>query len=65
MGGNEDAITDVRSAAEAVSSADDEVPVHQIESLCMRCGENVKFSCKPPLLPFPAFYSLFTVGNDV
>ncbi|KAK9159614.1 hypothetical protein Syun_005955 [Stephania yunnanensis] len=36
-------IVDVGSAAEAVSAADDDSappPLHQIESLCMRCGEN-------------------------
>lgn len=44
MGGNGDAITDVRSADEAVSSADDEasMPIHQIEGLCMSV-ERVKF----------------------
>ncbi|KAK9138723.1 hypothetical protein Sjap_009317 [Stephania japonica] len=35
-------IVDVGSAADAVSAADDSVaPLHQIESLCMRCGENI------------------------
>lgn len=34
-------IVDVGSAAEAVSAEDDaSAPLHQIESLCMRCGEN-------------------------
>ncbi|KAI3994636.1 hypothetical protein MKX01_027526 [Papaver californicum] len=34
-------ITDVRSAVEAVSAEDDsQTPLHQIESLCMRCHEN-------------------------
>ncbi|OVA05104.1 zinc finger protein [Macleaya cordata] len=36
-----DPIVDVRSAAEAVSADDESMaPLHQIESLCMRCGEN-------------------------
>ncbi|XP_043694775.1 zinc finger protein ZPR1 homolog [Telopea speciosissima] len=35
-----DPIVDVGSAVEAVSADDDAVPLHQIESLCMRCGEN-------------------------
>ncbi|KAL5990861.1 hypothetical protein ACLOJK_011766 [Asimina triloba] len=35
----DDTVVDVRSAVEAVS-AEDDAPLHQIESLCMRCGEN-------------------------
>ncbi|KAJ4965823.1 hypothetical protein NE237_017672 [Protea cynaroides] len=35
-----DPIVDVGLAVEAVSADDDAVPLHQIESLCMRCGEN-------------------------
>ncbi|KAF5798192.1 putative Zinc finger, ZPR1-type, ZPR1, A/B domain, ZPR1, zinc finger domain-containing protein [Helianthus annuus] len=31
---------DVRSVVEAVSTDDDDAPVYQVESLCMRCGEN-------------------------
>lgn len=34
-------IMDVRSVVEAVSTEDDDAPVYQVESLCMRCGENV------------------------
>ncbi|XP_077226694.1 uncharacterized protein LOC143860068 [Tasmannia lanceolata] len=37
---NAEPIVDVRSAAEAVSAEDDATPLQQIESLCMRCGEN-------------------------
>ncbi|XP_024973720.1 zinc finger protein ZPR1-like isoform X3 [Cynara cardunculus var. scolymus] len=33
-------IMDVRSVVEAVSTDDDDAPVYQVESLCMRCGEN-------------------------
>ena len=36
----DDVIADVGDAAEAFS-ADDGAPLHEIESLCMRCGENV------------------------
>lgn len=36
---------DVRSVVEAVSTTndnvDDDAPVYQVESLCMRCGDNV------------------------
>ena len=32
---------DVRSAVEAVTNDTDDAPVYQVESLCMRCGENV------------------------
>lgn len=37
---------DVRSVVEAVSVStndddDDNTPIYQVESLCMRCGENV------------------------
>lgn len=37
---HDDVIADVGDAAEALT-ADDGAPLHQIESLCMRCGENV------------------------
>ncbi|XP_073005458.1 uncharacterized protein [Typha latifolia] len=36
-------VVDIRSVAEAVAADEDDVsasPLHQIESLCMRCGEN-------------------------
>ncbi|KAH9605042.1 hypothetical protein KSS87_003136 [Heliosperma pusillum] len=33
-------IVDVRSVVEAVSAEDDEVPIYEVESLCMRCHEN-------------------------
>lgn len=32
---------DVRSVVEAVSAEDSDAPVYEVESLCMRCGENV------------------------
>ncbi|OWM74707.1 hypothetical protein CDL15_Pgr004670 [Punica granatum] len=35
---------DVRSAVEAVSADDGDAPLYQVESLCMRCGENVLLS---------------------
>jgi zinc finger protein len=35
-----DQIVDVRSAVEAISLENPDAPVYQIESLCMRCGEN-------------------------
>ncbi|XP_076935701.1 zinc finger chaperone ZPR1-like [Bidens hawaiensis] len=31
---------DVRSVVEAVSTDEDDAPVYQVESLCMRCGQN-------------------------
>ncbi|XP_022892473.1 zinc finger protein ZPR1-like isoform X2 [Olea europaea var. sylvestris] len=33
-------IVDVRSVVEAVSAEDSDAPVYEVESLCMRCGEN-------------------------
>ncbi|CAI9270987.1 unnamed protein product [Lactuca saligna] len=33
-------ILDVRSVVEAISTDDDNAPVYQVESLCMRCHEN-------------------------
>ncbi|KAB8392298.1 hypothetical protein FH972_024813 [Carpinus fangiana] len=33
-------IVDVRSVVEAVSADDSDAPLYQVESLCMRCGEN-------------------------
>ncbi|KAK4254704.1 hypothetical protein QN277_010046 [Acacia crassicarpa] len=38
--GNREQVVDVRSVVEAVSAEDGDVPVYQVESLCMRCGEN-------------------------
>ena len=39
-------VMDVRSVVEAVSTDDDDAPVYQVESLCMRCGENVSMHAK-------------------
>lgn len=53
--GEKETVIDVGSAAESIASGEEtEVPFHQIESLCMRCGENVR--------PFSLFAgaSLFT-----
>ncbi|CAI9773335.1 unnamed protein product [Fraxinus pennsylvanica] len=33
-------IVDVRSVVEAVSAEDSDAPLYEVESLCMRCGEN-------------------------
>ncbi|KAI4296961.1 hypothetical protein L6164_036876 [Bauhinia variegata] len=38
--GNREQIVDVRSVVEAVSAEEGDAPVYQVESLCMRCGEN-------------------------
>ncbi|KAL2902312.1 Zinc finger protein ZPR1 [Bienertia sinuspersici] len=40
MEGTTDQIVDVRSVVEAVSSEDYDVPIYQVESLCMNCREN-------------------------
>ncbi|XP_041005273.1 zinc finger protein ZPR1-like [Juglans microcarpa x Juglans regia] len=37
---NKEQIVDVRSVVEAVSADDNGAPLYQVESLCMRCGEN-------------------------
>ncbi|KAL7602312.1 hypothetical protein Lser_V15G22236 [Lactuca serriola] len=37
---NDSTVMDVRSVVEAVSTDDDDAPLYQVESLCMRCGEN-------------------------
>ncbi|KAB1210465.1 Zinc finger protein ZPR1 [Morella rubra] len=37
---NREQIVDVRSVVEAVSADDGDAPLYQVESLCMRCGEN-------------------------
>ncbi|KAK9716487.1 hypothetical protein RND81_06G236700 [Saponaria officinalis] len=37
---NKEQIVDVRSVVEAVSAEDDEVPIYEVESLCMRCHDN-------------------------
>lgn len=39
---NKEQIVDVRSVVEAVSADDGDAPLYQVESLCMRCGENVR-----------------------
>ncbi len=48
-------INDVRSAAEALSATDQTAaanPIQEIESLCMRCRENVSVSAGPLLCDF-------------
>ncbi|KAG8662546.1 hypothetical protein MANES_01G122000v8 [Manihot esculenta] len=42
-GSNKEQVVDVRSVVEAISGEDDnnDAPLYQVESLCMRCGENV------------------------
>ncbi|XP_021888039.1 zinc finger protein ZPR1 isoform X2 [Carica papaya] len=42
MESSKDEIVDVRSVVEAISADDDSIdtPLYQVESLCMRCGEN-------------------------
>ncbi|XP_074273601.1 uncharacterized protein LOC141597146 [Silene latifolia] len=40
MEAKKEQIVDVRSVVEAVSAEDDEVPIYEVESLCMRCHEN-------------------------
>lgn len=50
-----DQIVDVGSVVEAVSADDGDAPLYSLESLCMRCGENVSFS------PFSATFS-FSFG---
>lgn len=40
---NKEEIVDVKSVVEAVSAEDGDAPIYQVESLCMRCGENVSF----------------------
>jgi hypothetical protein len=55
-------INDVRSAAEALSAADQTAaanPIQEIESLCMRCRENVSVSVGPLLCDFVLSLSLF------
>lgn len=39
---NKEEIVDVKSVVE-VSAEDGDAPIYQVESLCMRCGENVSF----------------------
>lgn len=41
MESNKDQIVDVGSVVEAVSADDNDVPIYEVESLCMSCGENV------------------------
>jgi len=45
-------IVDVGSVVEAVSAEDGDAPLYSLDSLCMRCGENVSFSHFPPPLAF-------------
>ena len=56
-------VVDLRSAAES-AAADEEAhatPLHEIESLCMRCGENV--SAPVPYLSFLHGSVLFGSGR--
>lgn len=44
MENKKDEIVDVRSVVEAIAASEDsnsDAPLYQVESLCMRCGENV------------------------
>lgn len=41
MENNKEEIVDVGSVVEAVSADDSDAPLYEVESLCMRCGENV------------------------
>lgn len=51
-------ILDVRSVVEAISTDDDNAPVYQVESLCMRCHENVySFSPSTPSPPHTHTYT--------
>lgn len=59
-------VVDLRSAAESAAADDDAhaTPLHEIESLCMRCGENV--SAPVPHLSFfmvPSCSVLFCSGR--
>lgn len=64
MAGAKEQIMDVRSVVEAVTAAGDDVeidtPLYVVESLCMRCGENVRKSSVSFLLLF-----LFSVLEEV
>lgn len=53
---NKEQIVDVGSVVEAVSADDGDAPLYSLESLCMRCGENV-ISSLPSFPPLP--FSLF------
>lgn len=57
---NGGAVTDIQSVTEAVLAEDEAsvAPLHQVESLCMRCGDNVM----PPefSLFFLSFFLQFT-----
>ncbi|CAI0439353.1 unnamed protein product [Linum tenue] len=61
-GRSKEQIMDVRSVAEAVASAGDDdldSPLYELESLCMRCGQNVRFLV---LQPFPLLLFSFASG---
>lgn len=56
-------VVDLRSAAES-AAADEEAhatPLHEIESLCMRCGENV--SAPVPYLSYFIVPSSYVLGT--
>lgn len=53
-------IVDVRSVVEAVSADDGDAPLYKVESLCMRCGENVRTQT-PSLYAFPFLFSCIYV----
>ncbi|KAG4917526.1 hypothetical protein JHK85_055807 [Glycine max] len=44
MDANREQIVDVGSVVEAVSADDGDAPLYSLESLCMRCGENILLS---------------------
>lgn len=55
-------IVDVRSVVEAVSADDSDAPLYRVESLCMRCGENVRTQT-PSLYVFIFIFHVFMFVN--
>lgn len=65
-GQEQEQIVDVRSVVEAVAASEDSVsdaPLYQVESLCMRCGENVNYTLRP--LPASTTTLFYTLRFDV
>lgn len=61
---NKEQIVDVRSVVEAVSADDNDAPLYQVESLCMRCRENVLVH-SPPILSLSLRFFFFFVGEFI
>jgi hypothetical protein len=61
---NRDQIVDVGSVVEAVSADAGDAPLYTLESLCMRCHQNVSFHHFHLFSPFFCVFNSFILVNS-